>query len=802
MNPPLHPGTSNTYYQLFESLPDAVFVHRPDGPFLAVNRAACQRLGYSREELVHLAPTDIDSPRFAEAFETRATQTRVEGEFRFETEHVTRDGRIIPTEINARIIDFQGEEAILVVARDISDQKTLERALEEKASALTERVKELHCLYGVSELIENADADLEGTLQGCVDLIPPSWLHPEVCCARLTLDEACFVSPGFETSPWCLSRPITVGGQTIGNLEVFYTRDMPHQDEGPFLAEEVDLLQAIATRLGRTLERLRAEEALAKTHNNLEARVAERTAALRNMNQRLLLEIGQHRKTAEQLSIISRAVDQAHDGLAVTDTGGNLIFINRAFAEMHGYTPDEVKDRNLSIFHTDDQMDAVRRANQQTFETGSFFGEVWHKRKDGSTFPSLMNNSLLKDDFGQVVGLVGTMRDITELKRSEQALKQREADLRAFLDAIPESALLLDTHGRVLLANPQVAQRLGVSVDDLVGQNAFDFVDSDVSSHRHGMLKEALESGKPVRFEDRRGHSIIDNYICPVRDEAGETRRVAVLGFDVTEKRQLEHQLIQKEKLASLGFLISGIAHEINNPNNFITFNVPILRDYINTLIPLLQVDSIAESRQEWFGMTFDEFLEDLTKILDHIEHGTHRINTIVSNLRNFSRKKDSITIQRTEIQDIVKRAVGISRGKISRMVKTLEQDVELQLCATTDPEVIETVLINLLINAAQAADKEDSYIRIQASRPSDPPHHIRLSVSDNGCGMDSQTLEHIFDPFFTTKPPGEGTGLGLSLCHNLISTLGGRFEVESTPGQGSCFTLLIPDSSMNPLAG
>jgi signal transduction histidine kinase len=259
----------------------------------------------------------------------------------------------------------------------------------------------------------------------------------------------------------------------------------------------------------------------------------------------------------------------------------------------------------------------------------------------------------------------------------------------------------------------------------------------------------------------------------------------------------MERQLMQSEKLASLGFLVSGVAHEINNPNNFITFNLPILRDYLQEIIPI--IDNYADERQDFelFGMSYPEFRKDIFKLLDNIEHGSKRINTTVSSLREFSRNKDKVEKDLVDIRQVIEKGLAISRGKIRRMVKSFEVNIPKGLPRIyTDPQILEHILINLLINAAQAADKEDSWVRIGVSLGNTWWDRLNIEVSDNGCGMDKETIGKVFDPFFTTKPSGEGTGVGLSVCHTLVESLGGRIEVESESGKGSTFKVILTEKN------
>jgi signal transduction histidine kinase len=242
--------------------------------------------------------------------------------------------------------------------------------------------------------------------------------------------------------------------------------------------------------------------------------------------------------------------------------------------------------------------------------------------------------------------------------------------------------------------------------------------------------------------------------------------------------------------------LISGVVHEINNPNSFISFNIPILREYLSEMIPIIDDYAKEHENLELCSMAYPEFRKDVFKLVDNVENGSRRINIAVSNLRGMSRSKKGPKKQWVDVKELIEKSLSISRSKINRMVKSFEVDIPDDLpLVYTDPETIETVVINLLINAAQAVDKENSWIRLTVTLDDSSQNDLIIEVRDNGCGVDKKIKNHIFDPFFTTKSPGEGTGLGLSLCHNCIEKCGGRIEVDSVPGEGSTFKVTLPNN-------
>jgi PAS domain S-box-containing protein len=389
-------------------------------------------------------------------------------------------------------------------------------------------------------------------------------------------------------------------------------------------------------------------------------------------------------------------------------------------------------------------------------------------------------------------------KEIETRMEAESSLRDNQEILRAFLDSIPEPAFLMEISGKIIMANKALPKRLGMAGEQLIGKNLNNFLPREAVEEREPYVAEIVRKKEPLNFEMTSGPNTFHHYMYPVFDSQGAVTRVADLCFDVTLRKQMEMQLIQSEKLASIGVLVSGVAHEINNPNNFITFNIPILRDYLFDLLPIIDEYAERHGSFEPLGMTYPEFRADLFKILDNIEHGAGRINRTVSELRDFSRKKEKPNIVSVDIKDVFEKAVSISQDKVKGRVKTLRVSVPEDMPRIqSDPDTIEQIVINLLINAAQASDKEDSWVEIEAKLEDSQRNRFIIEVKDNGSGMNKKTMRKVFEPFFTTKPRGEGTGLGLSLCHNLASSLGGKIELESEPGKGSAFRLVLPDNKL-----
>jgi len=262
----------------------------------------------------------------------------------------------------------------------------------------------------------------------------------------------------------------------------------------------------------------------------------------------------------------------------------------------------------------------------------------------------------------------------------------------------------------------------------------------------------------------------------------------------------MNKKAVQKEKLPPLDLLVSTIAHEIKNLNNCTTFNVPILREYLERLTPIL--DDYARNHQnlELFGMTYPEFRKDIFNLVNNLEIASSRINEIISDLMEFVKNGYKGALCWVDLNQVVEKGIAVCQSQISKRAKSFDVNISENLPQVyTNPKALEQILVNFLINAAQAADKENSLVKLSVKLGKGKwRDHLIIEVSDNGHGMDIATREKIFDPFFTTKAPGKGTGLGLFVTNSLVEALGACIEVKSGPGKGSAFRIILRKENLS----
>lgn len=277
-------------------------------------------------------------------------------------------------------------------------------------------------------------------------------------------------------------------------------------------------------------------------------------------------------------------------------------------------------------------------------------------------------------------------------------------------------------------------------------------------------------------------------------------QRTQALQVEIEERKHLESQLVQSEKLASLGQLAAGVAHEINNPVGFISSNLSTLDGYFEQLQQMLEAYQQAtalmpagEQRDRLTALAktleLDFLKEDIPILIRESKDGIGRVVQIVKDLKNFSRVDTDQTWQWANLQQGIDSTLNIVASELkykADVVKQYSPLPEIECLASQ----LNQVVMNLVVNAAQAMGPERGTITISNGVEGE---NVWLEVADNGCGIAPETVQKIFDPFFTTKPVGEGTGLGLSLSYGIVKKHGGDISVSSEPGKGTKFRVVIP---------
>ncbi|HYO58220.1 ATP-binding protein [Archangium sp.] len=386
-------------------------------------------------------------------------------------------------------------------------------------------------------------------------------------------------------------------------------------------------------------------------------------------------------------------------------------------------------------------------------------------------------------------------RDLLALKRQVELLlrlrlqvKQTQERNRQLLESSGDAVFLLDEAGRVVELNPLAERLLGRGVSELLGSSFEALAPENEREPLHQALQALLACGT-VHLQNQglrsaRGERVALD-ISALLQEVGSSRRLLLVGHDLTEKRRLEQQSIQNDRLASVGALAAGLAHEINNPIAYVLSNLSYMQGWRDDLERQLVA-------MPGFPAHMTDLLVEAKEVLSESLEGCMRIRDIVRDMSCFSHTSDSSRAP-VDVNASLDFVLRMAHTELKRTA-TLEKDYDEALPVVFVSESrLSQVFLNLVINAIQAMQPGSPQCHTLRVRTTREGGYVRVDVSDTGHGIAPEVLPRIFDPFFTTKPAGSGTGLGLSISHSLVQKMGGELRVRSSQGSGTTFSLLLP---------
>jgi PAS domain S-box-containing protein len=386
------------------------------------------------------------------------------------------------------------------------------------------------------------------------------------------------------------------------------------------------------------------------------------------------------------------------------------------------------------------------------------------------------------DASGRVVAVEGLARDITERREAEEALKLSEASFRALLEGVPDAAAI-ERDGRIVYANAALVSTLGFeSAEQLTGRGFGEFV-KDMRGP--GATRTAALTGER-RLVRRDGRTRVAEVVSLPVSFDGQPAVVSI-ARDVTEQRQLQARLTLADRLASVGTLAAGIAHEINNPLAFVLSNLGFLADEFRHNLPPGDGATAFQAR-----LKGEPDLDEWKEVLHEACEGAERVRQIVRQLKTFSRP-DEERVSPLDMHAVLESVSMMAANEIRHRAQLRRDYGDIPPVMANEGKLSQ-VFLNLVVNAAQAIPEGAAHrheIRLATRR--DGRGRVVVEVQDTGVGIPREVIDRIFDPFFTTKPVGVGTGLGLSICHSIISGLGGDITVESEPGRGTTFRVVLP---------
>jgi len=541
-----------------------------------------------------------------------------------------------------------------------------------------------------------------------------------------------------------------------------------------------------------------------------------------------LVDRSERYETEEVLYKLSRAMEQSTSAILITDTKGTIEYANESYSKMTGYALENIIGATPLTARFDDEVPNIFGESWEIIQTeGKWCGERLSKKKGGVPYWEIATFSSITNADDKISHYLVELEDITQRKETDRELqKSRAEQLRSHeelqslftqvasskmewestMDCIGDIVVLVTAEGNIKRCNKALQEFTNLPYQKIIGAHW-----REVLNHYGLELPPELSPGHEIcqessgrwffctsyPFTDNEHHTI-SGFVLTIHEF---TRQKAVndeLERAYGELKATQAKIVQQEKMASIGQLAAGVAHEINNPMGFISSNLGTLRKYLGRLTEHVAYISqaIASLPDEVFRQNFldnrkalkiDYIIEDGKELIDESLDGAERVRSIVQNLKSFSRVDES-ECKPVDINECLESTLKIVWNEVKYRANVVRDLGTLPLIRCF-PQQLNQVFMNLLVNAAQAIENQGE-IRVRTWHENDS---VFASVSDSGCGIPEKTLSRIFEPFFTTKEVGKGTGLGLSITYDIIKKHQGEIYVESRPGQGTSFTIRLP---------
>ncbi len=780
---------------LMDGAYDPIIVSDEQNRITDANQRALQTYGYTPEELREMSAPQLRVPQARPLFAEDTGRAIANGKAIFETVHQRKDGSTFPAEVSVSLIELGGRVHKLGIVRDITERKAHEREIE-RLNRLYATLSDINQTIVRSvtrrELLEKVCSILTGS--GSFKCVSVSWFEATTSkleplasageslayfqeAARLADGNAPTDRPAARClqtgKSWILNDiqteasdatwkaaaetfrlramaaiPFRMGGKVCGAFEVYAA------EPGVFREKEVALLEETAVDISFALENLE--------HENKRREAEE---ALKEAQERLQLALAAAQMGVWEYELSSQAVVASplcFEILGLTATGGSL-----TAAEL------------LAPIHPEDREQLRTDARHSIAKSARLNIEFRLVRPDGSFRFAAAQAKAIYDAQGQPLRLVGTIQDITPRRRAESEVRK----LSRALEQSSASVIITDLEGRIEYVNSRFCTVTGYTLGEVIGKNPRVLKGGSTPQEAYRDLWRTVTSGNEwhgeLQNKKKNGELFWETVsISPILDENGRASHYMAVKEDITERKRLESDLLQAQKMEAVGQLAGGVAHDFNN-----------------ILAAMMLHLGLLDSR--------DDLPVEVKTALTELANHTERAAALTRQLLLFSRRSVmrvrtlDINIVVEHLLNMLRRIIG-EQNQLSWRAKSHLPNIR------GDAGMLEQVIMNLVVNARDAMPNggqitiATDLVHISEEQARHNPQaragsFVCVAVSDNGCGIKENNLRHIFEPFFTTKEAGKGTGLGLATVHGIASQHQGWVEVESKVGAGSTFRVLLP---------
>ena len=484
-------------------------------------------------------------------------------------------------------------------------------------------------------------------------------------------------------------------------------------------------------------------------------------------------------------------VETANEGIWTLDANSITTFMNRRMAGMLGYTPDEVIGMPLnSIVSKAEQPKAA--SNIESGRHGrSEKSESALIRKDGTELWVTMSSAPRFNPAGEYAGALAMITDRTEHREAEDALRRSEEQYRQIVETTTDGIITVDRNGQILFVNKRLAEMLGYQPQEMVGKPAMSVLTPAGQAVAKAAFKRreaGLTDSNDATFLHRNGTEVMAHVAgTPVVDAKGNHTGSMAVVRDVTESRRLESQLMVSDRMASVGTLAAGVAHEINNPLAAVMANLDYIAEIVGQLGGSSATTMSPAMRETWIR-------GEIKTPLDDAREAAERVRFIVRDLKVFSRSPSEELRGPVNVKAVMESSLRMAWNEIrhrARLVKDYGNVPDVD----ANEARLGQVFLNLIVNAAQAIPEgsaDSNEIRVTTRLEN---KRVVIEVTDTGPGIPPEIVNRVFDAFFTTKGVGGGTGLGLAICHRIVTDLGGELTVRSEVGVRTVFRVSLPEA-------